>query len=173
MNKTRFSWIYSLLAVLSLSFVMSSCHKDDDDEDTSAAIIGTWQTQHYVDFVDGVKEDEDYDDQQYYQFNADGTFVDAYNEEGYGWETDKGTWKLEGDVVVIVKNKWFEGHEPWKITIKSINSSKLVWGEEEEEKGHVYSYEEELKKISALPEGALDAAKSKSSKMMQKKVIKK
>lgn len=118
--KTIFKHLFSIIAILTMSVGFVSCD-DENSENEASSIIGTWIYE------------EDYDDDEYYYeeitFKSNGTFIVKWEEYYYGEydsETERGTYELDGDELIVELDD-----EIIFVTVVSITSSKLVLEDEE------------------------------------------
>ncbi|MCQ2253479.1 MAG: hypothetical protein MJZ61_08515 [Bacteroidales bacterium] len=104
MKETKFSWLFCLMTLLSLSFVLTSCDKDDDVENSNS-IVGIWQSCHYYFTKNGVKdtEYENFLEDEIFQFNSDGTFLHLIQENNV-WYGQKFTYHINGEEATIFVN---------------------------------------------------------------------
>lgn len=96
----------AMLAMCSVAFV--SCGDDDDEENGS--IVGTWRE---------VGSDED--DYWEFTFKSDGTY-----EEDDDGHYDKGTYKLDGNTLTVIGEKYGTSQYTYKVSGKKLT---LTWEE--------------------------------------------
>ncbi|MBR4264631.1 MAG: lipocalin family protein [Bacteroidales bacterium] len=127
--------LFSLIALFMLSFVFSSCKKDDNnDNNYSKEIVGKWLMTHYVLYVDGVKEtdftptteDEEDDNYEveYAVFTSDGKYSAIVN----GRPQESGKWSINGDKLTIVYSE--EDDDAKEVYTISIVENTLTMSEE-------------------------------------------
>ena len=94
-----------MICLLMLTAVGFSACSSDDDDDMNLSIVGTW-----------VCENEGVD--ATIQFNSDGTFYWCEKDDYYGtMDEDRGTYKLDGDTIIIRWNSDSSDDLPmrWKL----------------------------------------------------------
>ena len=102
MKKYLYPFMVALMAISSFTFV--SCSDDGDDGAMSASIVGTWK----FEFLDS-DELNDYFDEQYIQFRADGTMIEVYISRFLVSEAEveisKTRWSCSGNTLTIYGNE--------------------------------------------------------------------
>lgn len=154
MKKTKFSWLYCLMAVLSLSFVLTSCDKDDDDDEINKAdLIGVWKVVGSVEYLNGEKDGEYGEAEAYIELKSDGTSVIVEKDE-FGSSSSVSPWKLDGNKIVRTD---IDGD--YVATIKTLNSTTLVFSEEYKDEDGLWTIETKFKKVSSLPDWGKESLK--------------
>lgn len=135
----------SLLVMLcGFTCLFTSCSDDDDDAASSSELIGTWQAKSVngYEIWEGEKEiiNETYEDDEadYVTFNADGTFVSWYYENGKKYDETTGKWNLSGNQITMTYDWEDEEDEVEVASIESLTSSQLIVVYHEKDEDYEY-----------------------------------
>lgn len=104
--------------IVLVSFSITSCSKDNEDDSDSTSIVGTWL----------------YDEDEYVitlKLNKNGSFVETYEEYYNGkWETDtsRGTYEYEGNILTF----YYDDGYTYSVTVISVTSKVLKINDEKD-----------------------------------------
>ena len=119
-----------MLAMMIAALGFASCGDDDDDEvsNNSSFLIGTWQAldaEGYGQVFEATDDELDY-----FQFKADGTYIEISDDED-GIVITRGTWKLtDNELILRIKDGDFAGSS-FSYTILERKADRMVvsiWG---------------------------------------------
>ena len=103
---------------LTVVLVLTSCNKKSDNDQ----IIGTWNWEGY--YENGGKyrvySSQEYD---YWTFNKDGSVVNRYKEDNAEEEVEQGTWRLDGNILILSNGNEFE---TWEISFPDKNTMHWI-----------------------------------------------
>ena len=100
-------FLISLITLVTLSIGFSSCSDDDDEGGgNSGVLLGTWKANYNAEENSGEKY------KWTYTFNSDGTFTRTYPYYAM-WEQGKGTYKLNGNKLVIEDTGLYNEANGW------------------------------------------------------------
>lgn len=121
--------IPALLALLSMTFLMTSCSKDDDDDDSKTATelltANTWNATKFEMSMAGMTMDMMQEPGAKFNitFKTDGTYSVVESIFGEEESTDSGTWEFIEDETAILFDKGTE--DEMELTVNSLSSSMV------------------------------------------------
>lgn len=137
--------LLSLLVMLcGFTCLFTSCSDDDDDAASASELVGTWQAKSVTGYEiwEGEKEtiNETYDDEEAdcITFNADGTFISWYYDNGKKYDETAGKWKLSGKQLTMTYYWDDEEDEVEVVTIESLTDSQLIATYHDKEEDYEY-----------------------------------
>ena len=103
-----------------MTFALTSCG-DDDDEPSTANIVGTWKgidkfsVEDYYTVIDS-----------YMQFKSDGKYIEIDAFDDGDIDIVKGTWTLDGNTLTMNANNEYGFTVPYTVTVKKITNKELT-----------------------------------------------
>ena len=126
--KKYLSILFTAIFASMVVFSTTSCSKDDSA--TDANIVGTWKIVSVESPLVGEDDkDEDNDNEVYWQFKENGTFITVgVYEDSYDVDCSE-TWRLSGNTLILEEPEEEEVILPliFTITESTKNSLTLVW----------------------------------------------
>lgn len=124
---TMKKYLFILIAIMATSFAFVSCSKDDDNNQYSSAIIGTWELTQVKTSQSGTYISWPFKT-TYASFKSDGTYYGS----GY-LGTGSGTWSASGNTInTYVSGKLYVSYEIISVSettaeLKMTQSGTSIW----------------------------------------------
>jgi hypothetical protein len=120
----------TLLLIISLVLLFTSCKKDEIKIDPNNQLIGIWNVSSYDDDATVYIRSKEFTDEYGYQFNGDGTLTERQNSGWCGtppitYADYAGTWKYINDTLIEVEVGFWGGTSIYQLDIESVDSEHL------------------------------------------------